>query len=175
MRIDGKDVLNLFLCSSETQSFSKEMVIHGQRWSTIFDGYFSDPEIARPLVEAVERAIDATRAEVMADIGGGTGFILEELLRGLKGVRLVNVDASPKQLSVCNDDRIITLQVSADKVTRSELRAEDARLLLIARSVLHYFGRLGLDPLLRHLHGLLLPGEFFVHQSGSFCARRMRI
>ncbi len=168
-----KEVFNSYLCSSENQSVSKEMVIHGQRWSTIFDGYFSDPEIARPLLDAVERTIDATRAEVVADIGGGTGFILEELQRrGLKDVRLMNVDASPKQLSACNDDRIIALQASADKVTRSELQAEGARLLLIARSILHYFGRLSLDPLLRHLHGLLLPGEFFVHQSGVFQVQR---
>ncbi len=173
LKIDRKEVFNSYLHSSENQSISKEMIIHGPRWATIFDGYFSNSEIAQPLVKAVERAIDATRPEVVADIGGGTGFILAELLRRcLQDVRLVNVDASPKQLSVCNDDRIITLQAPADKVMRSELQAEDARLLLIARSVLHYFGRSGLDPLLRHLHDLLLPGEFFVHQSGSFQSQK---
>ncbi len=115
-KIDRKEVFNSYLRSSENQSISKEMIIHGPRWATIFDGYFSNSEIAQPLVKAVEQAIDATHAEAVADIGGGTGFILKELLRrGLKGVRLVDVDASPKQLSACNDDRIVALQASADK------------------------------------------------------------
>lgn len=153
----------------ENQSVSKELTVHGQRFTSIFDGYFSDPDMAMPLVEAVERAIDATRPGVVADLGGGTGFILSELLRrGLQGVRLVNVEISSKQISVCNDDRIAILQASADKVTRRELQAEDEKLMLIARAVLHYFGRLGLDPLLIHLHGLLQPGEYFVHQSAAF-------
>jgi predicted TPR repeat methyltransferase len=120
-------------------------------------------------VDAVERAIDAARPDVVADLGGGTGFILEELLkRGLQGVRLVNVEVSPKQVAVCKDDRIITLRASMDKVTRSQLQSEDAKLMLIARSVLHYFGRLGIGPLLRHLRGQLQPGEYFVHQSAAF-------
>ncbi len=157
----------------ENQSVLKELAVHGPRFASLFDGYFSNPDVARPLVEAVERAIDASRPEVVADLGGGTGFILEELLRrGLQGVRLVNVEVSPKQLSVCNDDRIVILQATIDKVTRSDLQAEDAKLLLIARSVLHYFGRLGLDPMLKHLHGQLRPGEYFVHQSGAFLHQR---
>ncbi len=153
----------------ENQSVLKELAVHGPRFASLFDGYFSDPDTARPLVEAVERAIDSTRPGVVADLGGGTGFILSELLRrGLQGVRLVNVEISSKQLSACNDDRIAILQISADKVTRGELQAEDVKLMLIARGVLHYFGRLGLDPLLRHLHGQLRPGEYFVHQSAAF-------
>ncbi len=71
----------------------KELGVHGQRWASIFDGYFSDPEAARPLVDAVERAIDASRPTVAADLGGGTGFVLAELLRrGLMGFRLVNAE-----------------------------------------------------------------------------------
>lgn len=153
----------------ENQSVLNELAVHGPRWSSLFDGYFSNPDTARPLVEAIERAIGATQPDVVADLGGGTGFILEELLRrGLQGTRLVNVDVSPKQLAVCDDDRIDVLQASADRVTRSALQVEDAKLLLIARFVLHYFGRLALDPLLRHLHGQLRPGEYFVHQSTAF-------
>lgn len=153
----------------ENQSVLKELAVHGPRFASLFDGYFSNPDIARPLVEAIEWAIDATRPDVVADLGGGTGFILEELLkRGPQGTRLVNVEVSPKQLALCNDNRIDVLQASADKVTRSDLRIEDAKLMLIARFVLHYFGRLGLDPLLRHLHGQLLSGEYFVHQSTAF-------
>lgn len=157
--------------SPENKSVSKEISVHGQRFASIFDGYFSNPEVARPLVEAVQRAIDAEHPQVVADLGGGTGFILKELLqRGLQGVRLVNVEASPKQLTACTDIRIVPLQLSVDRATRKELMAEDTdgRLLLIARSVLHYFGRSGLDPLLCHLRGQLRPGELFIHHSGAF-------
>jgi SAM-dependent methyltransferase len=147
------------------------MRVHGSRFASIFNGYFSDPDIARPLVEAVRKAMDVTHPEVVADLGGGNGFILEELLkRSLQGVRLVNVEASPKQLSACADGRIVPLPTFIDRVTREELLAgdTDGKLLLITRAVLHYFGRFGLDPLLRHLKDQLRPGEFFVHQSGAF-------
>jgi SAM-dependent methyltransferase len=156
---------------SENRSISKEIGVHGQRFASIFDGYFSSPEVAWPLVEAVLMAADATHPQVIADLGGGTGFVLEELLRGgLQGVRLVNVEASPKQLAACTDRRIIPLQLSVDRVTRKDLQADgaDTKLLLIARSVLHYFGRYGLGPLLSHIRGQLRPGEFFIHHSGAF-------
>ena len=52
----------------------KEMGVHGQRWASIFDGYFSDPEAARPLVEVVERAIEASRPAVAAGPGRGHGL-----------------------------------------------------------------------------------------------------
>lgn len=160
---------------SENKSVSKEIKVHGRRFNSIFDGYFSDPEVARPLVEVVRRAIDDTHPQVVADLGGGTGFILEELLRrGLQGVRLVNVEASPKQLAACNDGRIVPLPTSVDRVTRRELQAEDVnvKILLIARALLHYFGCAGLDPLLRHLRSQLRPGEFFIHQSGAFACQQ---
>jgi O-methyltransferase involved in polyketide biosynthesis len=66
------------------------------------------------------------------------------------------------------------LPASVDRVTRKELLAEDTdgKLLLIARAVLHYFGRNGLDSLLNHLHGQLRPGEFFIHQSGAFTSQQ---
>lgn len=170
-----KKGINSDFSSFENQSISKEMRVHGLRFTSIFNGYFSDPEIARPLVEVVQRVIDVTHPQVVADLGGGTGFILEELLRrGLEGVRLVNVEASPKQLTACTDGRIVPLPASVDKVTRRELLAEDAdeKLLLIARAVLHYFGRNGLDSLLNHLHSQLRPGEFFIHQSGAFASQQ---
>jgi SAM-dependent methyltransferase len=166
-----KGVINPDFSSIENQSISKEMIVHGPRFASVFGGYFSDPDIALPLVEAVQRIIDVTHPQVLADLGGGTGFILEELLRrGLQGVRLVNVEASPKQLAACTDSRIVPLPASVDRVTRRELLAEDTngKLLLIARAVLHYFGRSSIDPLLRHLKDQLRPGEFFVHQSGAF-------
>lgn len=169
MGVDRRETLTSRISASDEVSVRKEMGVHGQRWASIFDGYFSDPEAARPLVEAVERAIEASRPAVAADLGGGTGFVLEELLRrGLKGVRLVNVEVSEKQLAACEDRRIHPLRISVDRVVRCQLLADDERLLLMARSMLHYFGDAGLAPLLRHLQSQLRPGEIFVHQSACY-------
>jgi predicted TPR repeat methyltransferase len=166
---DGKRLMKSHRSVGDEKPVRKELGVHGQRWASIFDGYFSDPEAARPLVEAVERATDASRPVVAADLGGGTGFVLAELLRrGLKGVRLVNVEVSEKQLTACEDSSIVPLRASADRFERCQLVEEDERLLLMARSVLHYFGEAGLDPLLQHLRGQLRPGELFVHQSACY-------
>lgn len=159
---------------SEEESVRREMKIHGTRWGSFHHHYFSDPEVAEPLTEAIFRAIEAARPDVIADLGGGTGFLLRELLRRrpLPGVWLVDVDVSDRQLAACNDERIERLAASASTVARRDLVAEDRRLLLVARSILHYFGNSGLLPLLRHLRGQLCEGELFVHQSACFADER---
>lgn len=159
---------------SEEESIKREMKIHGTRWDSFHHRYFSDPKVAEPLTAAILSAVDAARPDVIADLGGGTGFLLKELLRRLPlaSVRLVDVDVSDRQLSACNDERIERLAASASTVARQDLVAEDQRLLLVARSILHYFGNSGHLPLLRHLRGQLEEGEFFVHQSACFADGR---
>ena len=156
--------------ASEEDSVKREMKIHGQRWGSFHHRYFSDPEVAEPLTAAILSSVDAARPDVIADLGGGTGFLLRELLRRrpLPGVRLVDVDVSDRQLSACDDVRIERFAASASTVARRDLVEDDQRLLLVARSLLHYFGRVGLLPLLRHLRSQLCEGEIFVHQSACF-------
>jgi trans-aconitate methyltransferase len=159
----------------EEQSVKKEMNVHGQRWGTIFGNYFSDSEAARPLVEAILQAIEQSHPAVVADLGGGTGFILKELLKrhSLPGVRLVNVDVSPSQLSECKDSRIVLLQTSVAKITRQELQAgANSSLLLIARAIIHYFSQSDQRLLLRHLRSQQKNGEIFVHLSSCFQNKR---
>ncbi len=160
--------------TSEEESVRREMKIHGKRWGSFHHRYFSDPEVSEPLTSAILSAVNAARPEVIADLGGGTGFLLRELLRRqpLEGVRLVDVDVSEMQLSACNDGRIELLAASAATVSRRDIAADDRRLLLVARSLLHYFGRDGLSPLLCHLQSQLQEGELFVHQSASFADRK---
>jgi predicted TPR repeat methyltransferase len=155
---------------SEEDSVRREMKIHGTRWESFHHRYFADPGVAEPLTFAILSAIDSSRPDVVADMGGGTGFLLKELLRRrpLPGVRLVDVDVSDRQLAACEDGRIERLAASAATVARRDLGAEDRRLLLVARSLLHYFGDSGLLPLLCHLRGQLCEGELFVHQSACF-------
>ncbi len=129
--------------SLEEEAVRREAQVHGARWEGLHHRYFSDSKVAEPLTAAILEAVDASRPDVVADLGGGTGFILKELLRE-------------------------RLAASAASVTRRDLGAEGQCLLLVARSLLHYFGRAGLQPLLRHLRGQLQVGEAFVHQSACF-------
>jgi SAM-dependent methyltransferase len=154
----------------ERQSIAREIGVHGLHWDRVHEGYFSDVTVARPFVEAVERALLSFKPKVVADLGGGTGIILRRLLRvsDPDRMRLVNVDISPPQLAQCHDARIEALRVSAADVTREDLGVDDGRLMLLMRSLLHYFGRDALAPFLRHIRRQLQPGEVFIHQSACF-------
>ena len=160
----------------------RESGIQGARWETLHQGYFSHPAIADPLVEVAAETIAACRATVVADLGGGTGMLLRRIserhphLR----VRLVDVDVSARQLAEVRDGRVQPLNASALEVRREDLQVGEGRLMLLMRSLLHYFGREGLRPLLRHLRDQLKPGEAMVHQTACFldprdalCANRL--
>ncbi len=160
----------LVAVSNGEQTVSKERGIYGSRFNTIHNGYFSDPKVAFPLIEVIKRAIEANRPNVVVDLGGGTGFMLKELLKHqvLSNIRLVNVDISPLQLSECVDNHIMYLQASVDQINRSQFQTNGNGLMMIARSLLHYFDYSGLRPLLRHIRRQLMKGEIFVHQSACF-------
>lgn len=109
----------------------------------------------------------------IVDLGGGTGFILEELLKtGIpEALRLINLDALPAQLAVTNHSRIERLHQSVEEFHRSDLRTRGP-VLFVMRSVLHYAGQDGVLPLLRHLRRQMRPGEKFVHQTVCFPRRQ---
>jgi len=155
---------------NNNQSPVKENSIYGSKWNNIHNGYFSDPFVAQPFIEAIQQAIVLSRPTVVADLGGGTGFILKELLKlkELSKLRMINVDVSTLQLSECTDKRITLLQASVDQITREQLQTNKTPLLLFARSLLHYFGDFGLKPLLSHIRKTLEKGELFVHQTACF-------
>ncbi len=142
----------------------------GAQWSAVHHGYFGSEAIARPLVDAVLQAVDTASPTVLADLGGGTGFLLGEVLkqRPDMGVRLVNVDLSADQLCACCEPRLECLQGSASKLRREDLEVGEGRLMLLMRSVMHYFGCEGALKLLRHLRAQMLEGELFVHQTACF-------
>ncbi|PVX24389.1 MAG: hypothetical protein CW716_10190 [Candidatus Bathyarchaeum sp.] len=156
---------------NKQQLASTENGIYGSRWKTIHNRYFSDPEVAFPLIEVIKKAVLTTRPQTIADLGGGTGFLLEELLKQpelSKTTRLVNVDRSPLQLSENRNHRIIHIQTSIDKITRNQLQPNENGLMLVSRSLLHYFGEADLTPLLKHIRSQMKTGEFFIHQSACF-------
>ena len=145
----------------------KEANIHGKEWNAFHDGYFSDPAVAAPLVEKVREAVSISKPEVIVDLGGGTGFLLRELVRNhiASGIRLVNLDVSPKQLAMVSDGQIRTIQRSLTDFVRADAGDPSQRILFIMRSVLHYYGQEGLAPLLLHLRAQMRSGELFVHQT----------
>ena len=155
--------------NDDRDPIDRETGIQGPRWHTVHDGYFASRDVARPFIEAVRRAAIEGPPDTIADLGGGTGFVLRELSAGLApGVRLVNVDLSAKQLAEADAPRVQRLRLAADRVTRRDLGVGDGRLLIIMRSLLHYAGSEGLRPLLAHLARQLVPGEALVHQSACF-------
>ncbi len=147
----------------------RETAVHGTRWAGQFGGYFSDPAVAAPFLEVIEEAIRAGPPDVLVDLGGGTGFILGELLRRGKlppAAKLYDLELSDRQLGSLSDPRLRPLKSSFLEFRRSAVAAEGERLMLITRSTLHYAGLMGQKPVLRHLREQLRPGEVFVHQTG---------
>ncbi|MBN2207717.1 MAG: class I SAM-dependent methyltransferase [Candidatus Coatesbacteria bacterium] len=148
-----------------------ETSIHGAQWLTLHDGYFSDPTIAAPLLKTVGEAVTASRPQVVVDLGGGTGFLLTELIRqGLvpTTIRLVCLDCSERQLCVAKHGRIRSVCCTLADFRRCNIAQGAERLIFMMRSVLHYFGREGLVQTLRHIRDQANEGELFVHQTASF-------
>jgi SAM-dependent methyltransferase len=152
----------------------KEASIYGKEWNALHDGYFSDPAIAAPLIQKVRGAISISKPDIIADLGGGTGFLLRELICNniASGIELVNLDVSPKQLEMVSDKQIRTLWRSLTDFARTDAGDPEKRLLFIMRSVLHYYGRDGLAPILQHLRNQMRSGEMFVHQTACFEKQR---
>lgn len=148
-----------------------EAALYGSRWECVHQGYFSDPQVAVPLVKAALQAISAEHPDVVADLGGGTGFILSQLIEraGAQAACFINVDDADAQLADTPDEGILCLPCQVQDLTRSDLMMDGGgRLMFCMRSLLHYFGSKGLRPTLRHLRRQMKPGEFFVHQTACF-------
>jgi hypothetical protein len=147
-----------------------EKVVHGQQWNAMHGGYFSDPAMARPLIETAAAVLTQSPADVVVDLGGGTGFLLSQLvLQGMAaGLVMVNVDCSQAQLALAGGKSVSTLYASVGDFSRGDVATPGKRLFYMMRSVLHYAGESGLCPLLCHIRDQARDGEFFVHQTASF-------
>ncbi len=150
------------------EHIDNEAAVHGQQWETLHGGYFADPAVAGPLVETVRQAVAESRPDAVVDLGGGTGFLLSQLAAQCTSARLVNVDCSDAQLAVVGQAGISCLRGSVSEFSRRDAAREGERLLLMMRSVLHYFGEDGLGPVLSHLRSQASDGERFVHQTACF-------
>jgi hypothetical protein len=154
----------------DVQKTRNEARLYGPRWNVIHDGYFADPNVSRPFVQVITRAMETHLPALVADLGGGTGYILEEVLqeRSYPEVRFVNIDLSGEQTSTCSNPRVESLNLNVFEITRGQFGITQEPLMFIMRSVLHYHGRDGLRPFLKHIRGQMQKGEIFIHQTACF-------
>jgi len=149
---------------------SKEINQYGSNWGKLHYGYFSDIQAAAPFIEKIKAAIAVSEPQVLADLAGGTGFILSELIKHNipSSIRLINLDLSDIQLQETENSRITAIRRSLSDFKRGDIDDESKRFCFIMRSALHYFGKDGFVPVLQHLREQMKEGEFFVHQNACF-------
>jgi hypothetical protein len=151
----------------------KEIGIHGSRWEGFHQGYFSDPVVSGFLVGEIVAGIEESDPAVLVDLGGGTGYLLSELMKEKidPEIRLINLDLSLQQLKRTGSDRITTIKESLSEFKRAQLASDSDRILFLMRSALHYFGESGLVTVLRHLRAQMKAEEYFVHQTACFTSQ----
>ena len=113
-----------------------EKAVQGREWGALHGGYFSDPEIARPLIDTAQGILEKSPADVIVDLGGGTGFLLSQLAsRGMGAhVALVDVDCSETQLASTGAKRISRVCASIDTFRRRDIAAGKRRIFFMMRS-----------------------------------------
>lgn len=153
------------------EQIKRESGVHGAPWNSLHDGYFSDALVARSLIETIIRYLSKSIPDVIVDLGGGTGFLLGELIEQdvMANIIPVNIDCSETQLDAMDKGDICCINRMISEFSRKELFAdEEQRVFFIMRSVLHYFGQNGLVDILQHIRKQARKGEMFIHQSACF-------
>ena len=152
----------------------RELDIHGMPWEKLHGGYFEDPVIASSLVKSIVRIMKISPPHVVVDLAGGTGYILNELIKlnVNPAIRFVNIDLSGKQLFHKDNPAISGIHACISDFRRGEIDSQKKRFLFTMRSAFHYFGKDRIQPLLRHLRSQMKKGEFFIHQTASFAFRK---
>ncbi len=152
----------------DTRSLQLETEIHGATWELFHRGFFGSTEAVRPFLERILSKVHTGSPDVIADLGGGTGFLLHRLKECLdcSRLRLMNVDISKTQLAENADAHVKNLCRTIIELEREDLVAhEEDTLMLLMRSVFHYFPEYEFDLLLDRIRELMKPGECFIHQT----------
>jgi trans-aconitate methyltransferase len=163
----------------EAESINSEEVMreessHGRVWNSMHGGYFSSVDTAAPFIAKIAKKINQSKPDTVVDLGGGTGFILDQLSKrcNTEKINLINLDLSLEQLNALLNDQIIPLKSSIASFKRSDLANAGEEILFISRSTLHYAGKEGLLPLLAHIQREMKPGECFIHQTACFAEEK---
>jgi hypothetical protein len=153
------------------EQIKREKGVHGEQWGSLHGGYFSDTFIVRPFIKTIASYLSAFPADMIIDLGGGTGFVLRELMaEGVTGNMIsVNLDASETQMEAIEKNVISCIKGMISDFSRGDLTVDgEKRIFFIMRSVLHYFGKDGLAAVLQHIRDQAKQGEMFIHQSVCF-------
>ncbi len=152
------------------EQINRENGVHGHPWNSLHEGYFSDAAVARPFVSAIIRYLSDADTDVIVDLGGGTGFVLKELIGkgATTNILPINMDCSSTQLDAMGKSGISCIRGLISDFKRNDLVTADKRIFFIMRSVLHYFGSNGLSSVLQHVRNQARTGEMFIHQSACF-------
>ena len=157
---------------TSSAEIKREHNIHGQAWQSMHGGYFSSPEVVQPLVTEIAETYRKNPVEKVVDLGGGTGFLLSNVATALVenafNPGFIDIDLSIDQLNAVSDPRIQTLCSSIDSFRRDEILQKEESAIFISRSTLHYYGKDGLLPAIRHIRKEMQKGEFFIHQTACF-------
>lgn len=162
-----------------------EAHIHGKMWEGIHGGYFSAPSVAEPLLKEIISKIIKYPPDIIADLGGGTGWLLKRVIEALckqpidiMPKSFLNIDCSKGQIEdmLTKNMPIVCILKGIMDITREDLfllsdnikHDRNGAVFFIMRSVLHYFGRDGIDRALSHIRSCQREGEFFIHQTASF-------
>ncbi|TFG56458.1 MAG: class I SAM-dependent methyltransferase [Methanomassiliicoccus sp.] len=81
------------------------------------------------------------------------------------------MDISDEQLDVCRKSGLDTLHCSALELQREALIPEGESLMLISRSVMHYFGKEGQEHFLSSMRSVMKEGEMLVQQAACFASK----
>jgi len=154
----------------QNQEIKREQAVHGKQWGTLHGGYFSDAEIAQPLLDAVIRYARLSGAATVVDLGGGTGTLSHLLMKQLSPLpfSLINMDGSAEQLKTAQAAGVRTHPGTVETFRREDFDLPGGALLYMMRSVLHYLGRDSLAEALEHIRRQTGPGEYFIHQTACF-------
>lgn len=148
----------------------KEKSVHGESWSSVHGGYFSNPVYASLLTGDICRRVSERRPGILSDVGGGTGFLLSMIRDALGGYcpPLLDIDVSDEQLMIAARLGMSTLKCSALELSRVDITGHGQPPVMLAmRSVAHYFGA-DWPLLFKHLRSILEKGECLVHQTACF-------
>ncbi len=149
---------------------NREAPVHGRRWLTIHNGYFTDPEVAYPFLAKIQKAIEEHAPTVVVDLGGGTGYILSELAKQFPdtAIKYINVESSKEQLQQCTYQEVVAVQKSVTDITRQDIAMAGDCLMFIMRSLVHYLGQEGIRPFMMHVRRQMKQGELLIHQTACF-------
>lgn len=149
----------------------EEKQIHGTKWSNVLEGHFFNKNVSFPFIKFITEKLVETTPDIVVDIGGGTGFLLNQLINNgideiKKDIKLINIDMSEIQITNIINKRIIGYESSAINFSRSLLdKNDDKKITFIMRYVLHYFGPNVIKDALTNIRSQMKTGELLIHHT----------